>query len=213
MSNEDRASSQDDQEQTSVESEVLDSNTSESVEAVTEGEVDVTIEQLQQQLLDAQAKADENWSQVLLARADLSNVQRRAERDLENAHKFGMEKIVRELLPILDSLELGYAAAAVDQPDPVKVKEGIDLTLKMLIEVAGKLGVEHVDPGGEAFNPEFHQAMSTQPTSDIAPNKVMTVYQKGYLLNNRLIRPAMVVVSAALNNASDENSQKIDETA
>jgi len=213
MSNEDRASSQDDQEQTSVEGEVLDSNASESVEAATEGEVDETIELLQQQLLDAQAKADDNWSQVLLARADLSNVQRRAERDLENAHKFGMEKIVSELLPVLDSLELGLTAADVDQPDPVKVKEGIDLTLKMLFDVAGKLGVEQVNPTGEAFNPEFHQAMSTQPTDEMPPNNVMTVYQKGYLLNSRLIRPAMVVVSAALNKASDGNSQKVDETA
>ena len=216
MSSEDQPTSQTEDQQ--LEGEVLSSDAVvesdvEPAEVTSEAGDESVIEQLQKQLQDAQAKADDNWSQVLLARADLSNVQRRAERDLENAHKFGMEKIVSELLPVLDSLELGYVAADADDPDPVKVKEGIDLTLKMLVDVASKFGVEQVDPSGEAFNPEFHQAMSTQPTDEMPANHVMTVYQKGYLLNNRLLRPAMVVVSAASNKSTDENNQKIDETA
>jgi len=216
MSSEDQPASQTEDQQ--LEGEVLSSDAVvesdvEPAEVTSEAGDESVIEQLQKQLQDAQAKADDNWSQVLLARADLSNVQRRAERDLENAHKFGMEKIVSELLPVLDSLELGYVAADTDDPDPVKVKEGIDLTLKMLVDVASKFGVEQVDPSGEVFNPEFHQAMSTQPTDEMPANHVMTVYQKGYLLNNRLLRPAMVVVSAASNKSTDENNQKIDETA
>jgi len=216
MSSEDQPTSQTEDQQ--LEGEVLSSDAVvesdvEPAEVASEAGDESVIEQLQKQLQDAQAKADDNWSQVLLARADLSNVQRRAERDLENAHKFGMENIVSELLPVLDSLELGYVAADTDEPDPVKVKEGIDLTLKMLVDVASKLGVEQVDPTGEAFNPEFHQAMSTQPTDEMPANHVMTVYQKGYLLNSRLLRPAMVVVSATSNKSTDENNQKVDETA
>jgi len=153
-------------------------------------------EELLLTLQDAQAKADEHWNQLLMARADLSNAQRRAERDLANAHKFGVEKLALELIPVKDSMEMGLAAVAEgDEQD--KVREGMELTLQMFSGVLDKFGVKEINPQGEKFNPDFHQAMSMQESTDIAPNTVMTVFQKGYVLNERLIRPAMVVVSKA----------------
>ncbi|HFD91835.1 MAG TPA: nucleotide exchange factor GrpE [Gammaproteobacteria bacterium] len=154
-------------------------------------------EELLLTLQDAQAKADEYWNQLLRAKADLENLQRRAQRDLENAHKFALEKFVRELLPVVDSLELGLAAARAENADLSKVVEGMDLTLKMLQGVLEKFGVRVVNPAGEKFDPEHHQAMTTQPSNEVAPNTVLNVYQKGYTLNDRLIRPAMVVVSSS----------------
>jgi len=153
-------------------------------------------EKLLLELQDAQAKADEHWNQLLMARADLSNAQRRAERDLANAHKFGVEKLALELIPVKDSMEMGMAAVAEgDEQD--KVREGMELTLQMFSGVLDKFGVKEVNPQGEKFNPDFHQAMSMQESADFAPNTVMMVFQKGYVLNERLIRPAMVVVSKA----------------
>ncbi len=155
-------------------------------------------------LQDARAKADEHWNQLLRARAELENYKRRAERELENAHRYGLEKVAKELLPIKDSMELGLAAAEGVGDDSQKVKEGIELTLKMFDSLMDKIGITEINPEGEKFNPEFHQAMTMQEAPDREPNTVLTVYQKGYLLNDRLIRPAMVVVSAAANK-NDSN--------
>jgi len=155
-------------------------------------------------LQDARAKADEHWNQLLRARAELENYKRRAERELENAHRYGLEKVAKELLPIKDSMELGLAAAEGVGDDSQKVKEGIELTLKMFDSLMNKIGITEINPVGEKFNPEFHQAMTMQEAPDREPNTVLTVYQKGYLLNDRLIRPAMVVVSAAANK-NDSN--------
>ncbi|MCC6207822.1 MAG: nucleotide exchange factor GrpE [Gammaproteobacteria bacterium] len=164
-------------------------------------------------LQDAQAKADEYWNQLLRVRAEMANVQRRAERELENAHKYGLEKFAAELLPVLDGLEMGLGAAG-DRIDPVKLHEGMELTLKILTAAVNKFGLRAVDPVGEKFNPELHQAMSVQPAPGTEPNTVLTVYQKGYLLNDRLIRPAMVVVSAAGGGKPDAAAEKkIDELA
>jgi len=183
---------------------------------------EATHEELLLTLQDAQAKADEYWNQLLRAQAELDNFQRRSRRELENAHKFALEKIVRELLPVIDSLELGLAAAAQDQDaaDASRLREGMELTLKMLLSATEKFGVKVVDPVGEVFNPELHQAMTTQSSAEVAPNTVLSVYQKGYLLNDRLIRPAMVVVAAAGKPAGHESAEndgekpaKIDEHA
>ena len=153
-------------------------------------------EELLLTLQDAQAKADEYWNKLLRAQAELTNMQRRAEKELENAHKYGLEKFVKELLPVKDSLEMGLVAVEGETPDPIKVREGVEMTLKMLADVVGKFGVSEIDPLGQPFNPEFHQAMTTQPGGEgVEPNTVLTVFQKGYLLNERLIRPAMVVVA------------------
>ena len=157
----------------------------------------VSPEQLLAQLEAARAKADENWDLVLRSRAEIENLKRRHSNEVEKAHKFALDGFVRELLQVRDSLELGHNAALEDSVDIAKLREGTELTLKLLTDVMSKFGIEQLDPQGEPFNPEYHQAMTMQPRSDVPPNTVVTVVQKGYLLNGRLVRPAMVIVSAA----------------
>jgi len=168
-------------------------------------------------LEDARAKADEHWNQLLLAKAETENVRRRARQDTENAHKFALEKFALELLPVKDSLEMGLAAVNSDKEasseDTVAhLKEGTELTLKMLVTAMEKFGIEAVDPTGDTFDPALHQAMAMQESADHNPNTVMAVMQKGYKLNDRLIRPAMVVVSKPASQGGDE-SKHIDEQA
>jgi molecular chaperone GrpE len=134
---------------------------------------------------------------MMRAHAELENLKRRHERDLENAHKYGLDKFVAELLGVWDSLELGHSAAQDETADVQKLREGTELTLKMLSGVMGKFGVEQIDPINQPFDPELHQAMSIQPRADVPPNTVVAVVQKGYRLNGRLVRPAMVMVSQA----------------
>jgi len=149
-------------------------------------------------LEDARNKADEHWNQCLRLQAEIENLRKRAERDVANAHKFALEKFLTELLPVKDSLEMGLAAAAEgEQIDVAKLKEGTELTLKMLGDALEKYGIREIDPEGEKFDPAFHEAMSMQEREDVDPNTVVTVVQKGYTLNDRLIRPAMVIVAKA----------------
>jgi len=161
-------------------------------------------------LTEAQAKADEYWDAVLRARADLENVRRRSEIDLSNAHKFALEKFVQELLPIVDSTELSLAAVVSETADVAKFREGSELTLKMFVAALEKFGCTPVDPLGEKFNPDLHQAITMQEKEDVAPNTVLAVVQKGYQLNERLVRPAMVVVAKSANPPKTPN---IDEMA
>lgn len=154
-------------------------------------------EDLAGQLEQARAKAEENWNQVLRARAELENLRRRQSSELEKAHKFALDGFVRELLQVQDSLELGHEAAQDEGANLEKLREGTELTLKLLNDVMAKFGVESIQPEGQPFNPEFHQAMSVLPRDDVAPNTVVTVIQKGYTLNGRLVRPALVMVSRA----------------
>lgn len=146
-------------------------------------------------LEDARAKADETHDQLLRTRAEMENMKRRQAKELESAHKFALEGFVKELLLVRDSLELGFAAAREPDADVARLREGTELTLKQLGDVMGKFGVERVFPEGEPFNPEYHQAMSTQPRADLPPNTITAVIQSGYLLNGRLVRPALVMVS------------------
>ena len=148
-------------------------------------------------LEDARGKADEHWDQCLRLQADLENLRKRAERDLANAHKYALERFAAELLPVRDSLEMGLSAFEQDSADIDKLREGNELTLQMLGNALAKFNITEVNPQDEPFNPEFHQAMSMQPRDDVEPNTVVTVVQKGYLLNDRLVRPAMVIVSQA----------------
>jgi molecular chaperone GrpE len=156
---------------------------------------DAEPEQLVALLEDARAKADGHWDQLLRTRAEMENLQRRQARELENAHKFALEGFVRELLQVRDSLELGQEAAGSTGADLDKLREGTALTLKLLADTMAKFGVEVIDPEGQPFNPELHQAMTLVPREDLAPNTVAAVVQRGYLLNGRLVRPAMVMVS------------------
>jgi molecular chaperone GrpE len=149
-----------------------------------------------QALAAARAEAAENWDRFVRAQAEMENLRKRAERDLENAHKFALERFATELLAVRDSLELG-AQAAESETDPAKLREGTQLTLKLLEQVMQKFNIEVVDPLGQRFDPEKHQAMTMQETADADPNTVIAVMQKGYLINGRLLRPAMVVVAKA----------------
>jgi len=156
-----------------------------------------TLEALQDQLETALAKAEENWNLYLGARAEMENIRKRAERDLQNAHKFALEKFIDELLPVKDSLEMGVAAAS-ETVDINKLREGSELTLRMLTTALEKFGAQEINPVGAKFNPELHEAMAMQPSEQAEPNTVLQVIQKGYVLNDRLIRPAMVIVAQAV---------------
>ncbi len=162
-------------------------------------------------LEDARNKADEHWNQFLRLQAEMENLRKRNERDVSSAHKFALEKFSAELLPIKDSLEMGIAAATEgDGIDAEKILEGSELTLKMLGSAFSKFNVKEISPLNDKFNPEYHEAISMQERADVEPNTVVTVIQKGYTLNDRLIRPAMVVVSRA---ASEAPGGQIDEQA
>lgn len=156
-----------------------------------------TVEELTAELEAARAKADENWDLLLRARAETENLRRRQAAELEKAHKYALDGFVRELLQVRDSLELGHDAAQEADADIGKLREGTELTLKLLSDVMAKFGVESVEPLNQPFNPELHQAMTMQPRSDVPPNTVVAVLQKGYTLNGRLVRPALVMVSSA----------------
>jgi len=145
-------------------------------------------------LAELQAKADENWDRYLRAAAETENVRKRARRGVANARKFALENFSRELLVVKDSLEMGIQAA--DKADADALLAGKEATLKLLATTLERFGVEELDPAGEPFDPEFHEAMTMQPSEDLEPGSVLTVIQKGYSLNGRLLRPAMVVVVA-----------------
>ena len=171
-----------------------------------------TYEELQQMLTEAQAKAEEYWNQLLRMQADTENSRRRAERDVENAHKYALERFVNELLPVKDSLEMGEVAASAEGADLAKVREGLELTGKMLAAAVAKFGVVEISPLGAKFSAELHQAMAMQDAPDAAPNTVIAVYQKGYLLNDRLVRPAMVVVASAKSGANLKTNEELSGT-
>jgi len=160
--------------------------------------VNQDIDALQEALDEASAQAGENWDKFMRSQAELDNILKRTKRDLENAHKYGLEKFVNELLPVRDSLEMGLDHAEGEDVDPDKLKEGSELTLRMLVQIMEKFNIVQLDPRGETFNPEMHEAMAMVPSDEVAPNNILDVIQKGYQLNERLIRPARVVVARAL---------------
>lgn len=135
--------------------------------------------------------------QVLRSQAEAQNTRRRAEQDIEKARKFALEKFVSDLLPVADNLERAVAAVNIEDDAHKAILEGVQLTHKSLLDTLKKFKVEVVDPEGEPFDPQLHQAMSTVPNPDVEPNTVINVFQKGYTLHGRLVRPAMVVVSSA----------------
>lgn len=146
------------------------------------------IVQLEEELVTARDDA-------LRAQADAQNVIRRAEQDVEKARKFALERFAGELLPVVDNLERAVEAASGDEEVVKPIAEGVELTLKSFLDALAKFHVEVVDPQGEPFDPNVHQAMSMVENNDVEPNTVIAVMQKGYTLNGRLVRPAMVMVS------------------
>jgi molecular chaperone GrpE len=158
--------------------------------------------QADEALAEMKALADENWDKYLRASAELENVRKRAARDVENAHKYALERFCTELLAVKDSLEMGVAAA--DKADVTSLLEGKEATLKLLTATMERFGVVELNPEGEPFNPEEHEAMTMQPSAETEPGSVLTVFQKGYSLNGRLLRPARVVVAAEPKEDADE---------
>ncbi|TBU92840.1 nucleotide exchange factor GrpE [Stutzerimonas kirkiae] len=161
-------------------------------EAVAEANGDLAgrVQALEEQLATAQ-------DQSLRVAAELQNVRRRAEQDVEKAHKFALEKFAGDLLPVLDSLERGLELSSPDDEAIRPIREGLELTLKLLQDTLARHQLLPLDPQGEPFDPEHHQAMAMEESTHAEPNSVLKVFQKGYLLNGRLLRPAMVVVSRA----------------
>ncbi len=168
----------------------LSSVDSEALEATDVAALQAEIEALKNEVASAQ-------EQVLRASAEMQNARRRAQQDVEKAHKFALDKFVGDMLPVADNLERALEAASNQQGSIETIVEGVELTLKSMSDGLKRHNVEAVDPEGEPFDPQLHQAMSMVPDSNVEPNTVINVFQRGYTLNGRLVRPAMVVVSKA----------------
>jgi len=157
-----------------------------------------SIEDLTRQLAEATEKADKHWESLLRKQAEYDNLQKRMARDVEKARKYALEKFATDLLAVKDSMELGIEAAAQSETKLEVVREGMELTLKMLTDTLSKFDVVEINPLNEKFNPQWHEAMAMQPSPDAEEGTVLHLHQKGYQLNDRLLRPARVVVAQAV---------------
>ena len=171
------------------------------------GEHEYTIEELKKELEEAKQKAHDNWDKAVRTQAEMENLRRRTQKDLEDAHKFALTGFAKEILPVFDSLVLGLQAATGDNEDVKKFRVGSELTIKQFEALFAKFKIDAVDPLGQPFNPEQHQAMLMQVVDGAEPNTVVNVFQKGYTLNGRLLRPAMVVVAKAAEKHSEVDEQ------
>lgn len=149
--------------------------------------------ELSEKLTLTEQQAHENWEKAVRAQAELDNFRRRAEREIANAHRYGVEKLISSLLPVIDSLEQALQLAI--KAEDTSMREGLELTLKLFVDALQKFEVQQIDPIGTPFDPQLHEAMSMQSAPDAEPNTVLAVFQKGYKLSDRVIRPARVVVS------------------
>lgn len=154
------------------------------------------------ELTELKAAVAENWDKYVRAAAELENVRKRAARDVENAHKFALERFSTDLLDVWDSLEMALATDA--EADIETLMAGNAATVKLMATVMQRYGVEELDPLGEPFDPAMHEAMTMQPSADAEPGSILTVFQKGYALNGRLLRPARVVVAAEMPESSEK---------
>jgi molecular chaperone GrpE len=160
-------------------------------------EHEYTIEELKLEWDQAEQKAQDNWNKAVRVQAEMENLKKRTQKDLEDAHKFALTSFAKELLQVLDSLVLGLQAATGDSEEVKKFRVGSELTIKQFESVFAKYNIVAIDPLGQPFNAEQHQAMVMQVVEGAEPNTVVNVFQKGYMLNGRLLRPAMVVVAKA----------------
>lgn len=184
------------------EEEVQAQNNPEQAEQDTADTVEVSSEQsvidkLEAEIAQLRKQVADQQDAMLRIKADAENARRRASQDVEKAHKFALEKFANDLLPVVDNLERALGFIDKDNDTMNSVAEGVELTLKSFLDTVEKFGVQQLDPQGQPFNPEQHQAMSMMETADVPPNTVTFVMQKGYELNGRLLRPAMVGVSKA----------------
>jgi len=174
-------------------------------EMVDELEFEMDLGEAIRRLDEAEELVRKHQDDVLRVQADMQNLRRRTEQDVEKAHKYGQERFITELLPVIDNLERALEAARIDDPsgnesaaelDKLKaIREGVDLTLKSFLDCFRKFSIEPIDPLGEPFDPQAHQAMAMVEDARVEPNSVTAVVQKGYRLHGRVIRPAMVLVS------------------
>ncbi|WP_102794968.1 nucleotide exchange factor GrpE [Bowmanella denitrificans] len=155
------------------------------------------ISELEKALAEAESNLAEQKDSVLRARADMENTRRRADAEVDKARKFALERFAGELLTVIDNLERALQVADASNDAVKSLVEGVELTYKSFINTVEKFGLKIIDPQGQPFNPELHQAMGMQESAELEPNSVMAVMQKGYELNGRLLRPAMVMVSRA----------------
>ena len=186
-----------------VEAEVENETVNEEPPHTEIGEHEYTIEELKSELEEAKRKANDSWDKAVRTQAEMENLKRRTQKDLEDAHKFALTGFAKELLPVFDSLVLGLQAATGDSEDVKKFREGSELTIKQFEALFPKFNIVAIDPLGQPFNPEHHQAMLMQVVEGAEPNTVVNVFQKGYMLNGRLLRPAMVVVAKAAEKPSE----------
>ena len=170
-------------------------------------EHEYTVEELKQELEEAKQKTHEAWDKAVRTQAEMENLKKRTQKDLEDARKYALTSFSKEILPVFDSLVLGLQAATGDSEDVKKFREGSELTIKQFEALFAKFNIVAIDPLGQPFNAEQHQAMLMQVVEDAEPNTVVNVFQKGYLLNGRLLRPAMVVVAKAAEKPSEDNAQ------
>jgi len=159
----------------------------------TAAEVEDTAPDLEAQIETLNAELEQLRAQALIDRADLENQRKRLTREAESARRFANERLLGDLLPVFDSLDAGLAALGEDADSALR--EGLELTRQQLLKVTSENGLTEVNPAGEAFNPEHHQAISQAPAGEVPPGHVVQVFQKGYVLNGRLLRPALVVVA------------------
>ncbi len=163
------------------------------------GTAQPTVEQLQTKLEALEAALADANDKMLRFRAEADNTRRRASLDVENAHKYGIEKLARELLNVVDSLDHGLQATS--EPDQLQLphlREGMVLTHKLLLDTLDKFNIKQIDPKGETFDPKQHEALTVQPTAEAEPNTILTVVQKGFTISDRMLRPARVIVAKAL---------------
>jgi molecular chaperone GrpE len=190
------------QEDISAKSEQPEANTEEKLQSEAEIDPSESTEDQEGQTVneveELQQKLSTLGEQLLREQAEMQNVRRRAQRDVESAHKFALEKFATELLSVVDNLERAIGAIDAEDDSQKAVAEGLELTLKNFVDVLIKRSVEPVDPEGQPFDADLHQAVSMVPNAEVEPNTVINVFQKGYTLNGRLIRPAMVVVSTSV---------------
>ena len=193
--------------QVEVEAEVVNEIVNEEPQHTEVVEHEYTIGELKKELEEARQKADESWDKAVRTLAEMENLKRRTQKDLEDARKYALTNFAKDLLPVLDSMILGLQAATGDSEDVKKFREGSELTIKQFEALFAKFNIDTIDPMGQPFNPEQHQAMVMQVVEGAEPNTVVNVFQKGYMLNGRLLRPAMVVVAKAAEKTSEDNTQ------
>jgi molecular chaperone GrpE len=195
--------------ETEIETDVETEAAGEETHHTEVAEHEFTLEELKKELEAAHQKAAEAWDKAVRTQAEMENLRRRTQKDLEDAHKFALTSFAKGLLPVFDSLVLGLQAATGDSDEVKKFREGSELTIKQFESLFAKFNIDAIDPMGQPFNAEQHQAVLMQEVEGAEPNTVVNVFQKGYLLNGRLLRPAMVVVA----KGPEKPRKEVDEQA